>query len=318
MIALYMCIAVASALLFSFLLLSYYAYRKAFYANRAEDLGPYGRIDTKSHKPYKDEIRALIDRLLSLPCETVSIKARDGVSLSARYYHTGTGAPIVILAHGYRGNSQRDFAGGADMFLKMGYNLLLIDHRAHGESGGRVISFGIKERFDICDWAAYATDRFGKESKILLAGVSMGGACVLMAAGEELPDTVKGVLADCPYSSPLEIISRVGAKKGLPAPLVKAFSTVGARLFGGFSLRSYSASVAVERTKLPILIIHGDADDFVPLSMSEELKRKNPSIILKTVRGADHAVAYLADTEGYISEVKRFTEQILGGQNEDQ
>ncbi|MBR5140554.1 MAG: alpha/beta hydrolase, partial [Clostridia bacterium] len=289
-----------------------------FYADRSHDLDPYGRIDMKSHKPYKDEIRSLIDNLVSLPCERVSINARDGVRLSARYYHTGAGAPIVILAHGYRGNSLRDFAGGADMFLKMGYNLLLIDHRAHGDSGGKVISFGIRERFDVCDWAAYATDRFGEDSEILLAGISMGGACVLMAAGEDLPDTVKGVLADCPYSSPLGIIARVGTKKGVPDTLVRIFAITGARFFAKFALNEASALTAVEKTELPILIIHGDADGFVPLSMSEELKKKNPSIILKTVSGADHAVAYLADTEGYISEVKRFTEQILGGQNGNQ
>lgn len=317
MTALYIIIAVAAFLLLVFFFLSYYSYRKAFYADRTLDLSPYGRIDRGSHKPYKDEIKTLIDRLIALPCEKVFINARDGVRLSAGYYRVKDGAPVVIMAHGYRGNSQRDFAGGADMFFKMGYNLLLIDHRAHGDSGGKVISFGIKERFDICCWIDYITERFGSDSEILLAGVSMGAACVIMAAGESLPSAVNGVLADCPYSAPIEIIARVGGKKGIPKPLVKLFCTVGARLFGGFALTSFSALEAVEKTKLPILIIHGDADDFVPLSMSEELKKRNPSIILKTVSGADHAVAYLADTDGYVREVKKFTEQIFGRKNEN-
>ena len=317
MIALNICIAVFLFLLFNLFLAAFYAYRQAFYADRSRDITPYGRIDTKSHKPFKDEMRALIDRLVSLPCEKVYITARDGLKLSARYYHSRDGAPLVIMAHGYRGNSQRDFAGGADMFLKMGYNILLIEHRAHGDSEGKIITFGIKERFDIVDWAYYADKRFGGGCKIILAGISMGGACVLMALGEDLPDSVVGVLADCPYSSPLEIISHVGAGKGIAPSLVRFFARVGARVFAGFSLTSFSAIEAVKKAKLPILIIHGDADDFVPHSMSEELKAKNPSITLKTIPGADHAVAYLVDRDGYMREVEGFMNRILGGTNEN-
>ena len=87
---------------------------------------------------------------------------------------------------------------------------------------------------------------------------------------------------------------------------------MGARLFGGFSLFEYSPKEAAAMATVPILIIHGDADKFVPLSMSEEIQKANPSIILEVIEGAEHAVSYLKDTERYTSLVNSFINEILG------
>ena len=267
----------------------------------------------KSFAPYEDRIRELIDGLAARECERVCITARDGTRLFARYYHTADGAPLQILAHGYRGHALRDFAGGARLCLDLGHNLLLIDQRAHGESGGRTISFGIKERFDVLDWVNYASERFGREQRIILVGVSMGAGTVIMAAGEELPENVVGVIADCPFSSPIDIIERVGTDRGFPKVLIKPLVFSGARLFGGFSLSECSPKEAAARARIPILIIHGDADKFVPFEMSEEIRRANPSIIiLEKTEGAEHAVSYLKDTEAYTLRIKSFIEKILG------
>ena len=309
MIFLYIGLGVFCFFLLIYIALSFWAYRVTFYQRR---ITPYDRINMKSFAPYEQRIKALVDGMVEMECEKVSITARDGTRLSARYYHTADDAPLEIQAHGYRGHALRDFAGGARLCLENGHNLLLIDHRAHGESGGKTISFGIKERFDVLDWVNYACERFGREKKIVLVGVSMGAGTVIMAAGEALPENVVGVIADCPFSSPIEIIERVGAERGFPRPLIKPLVTGGARIFGGFSLFESSPREAASKIRVPVLIIHGDADGFVPFSMSEEIQRANPSIILEKIEGAEHAVSYLKDTRRYTALVKDFTEKILG------
>ena len=311
MIGLYIVIGAVAFLSVLFLFFSHYAYKKAFFADRTKKRDPYKGIDKRGYKPYEARMRALIDNIIALPCERVEITARDGLKLSGRYYHVKDGAPLEIQCHGYRSTPLRDFAGSAEECFKRQYNLLLIDHRSHGESEGKTITFGIKERFDVIDWVKYAVERFGADLKIILYGISMGAATVLMAAGEDMPENVRGVIADCPYSSPVDIIADVGSRSGIPASLVKLFAVAGARIFGGFSLCETSPAEAVKRARVPILLIHGDADTFVPDYMSDEIHAANPNTILKKFAGAEHAVAYLCDTDGYLALVNGFVDEVL-------
>lgn len=311
MIGVYIAIGALAFVALLFLLFSYYAYKKAFFSDRTKKRDPYKGIDKRGYKPYEARMRSLIDNIIALPCERVQIISRDGLKLSGRYYHVKDGAPLEIQCHGYRSTPLRDFAGSGEECFKRGYNMLLIDHRAHGESEGKTITFGIKERFDLLDWVKYAIERFGGDVKIILYGISMGAATVLMAAGEDMPENVKGVIADCPYSSPVDIIARVGGASGVPEPFVKLFAITGARIFGGFSLLESSPREAVKRARVPILLIHGEADTFVPAYMSDEIYAANPNIILKKFPEADHAVSYLCDTDGYLALADGFVDDVL-------
>ena len=319
MIALYISVGAVLFLLCLFLVFSYYAYRKTFYADSIKkNRDPYKGIDKRGYKPYEATLRALIDNIIAIPYEKVEIISRDGLRLSARYYHVRDGAPLEIQCHGYRSTPLRDFAVSGVECYKRCYNLLLIDHRAHGESEGNTITFGIKERFDVLDWINYAIERFGSDVRIILYGISMGGATVLMAAGEKLPENVKGIIADSPYSTPIDILAKVGAEKGIPKFLVKAFAFSGARIFGGFSLTQTSPKEAVKHAEVPILLIHGDADTFVPDYMSDEIYAANPSIILRKFAGADHAACYLSDSAGYLALADGFVDKVLlEDKNED-
>ena len=174
--------------------------------------------------------------------------------------------------------SLRDFSGGAYECISRGHNLLLIDQRAHGKSDGKVITFGIKERFDVKSWIDYSIHRHGENVKIMLYGISMGAATVLMASELNLPKNVVGIVADCPYSSPKAIIKKVTGEMGLPATLFYPFIRLGALIFGGFDPSSAAPILAVKNTDIPILLIHGDADDFVPCEMSDEISESGRTV----------------------------------------
>lgn len=300
-------------LLFTVLILtgSFYAFRIAFYSPK-KDRNQVIKPKDPQYDPYREEMRRLYHQLKDRPCELVSIISHDGLKLSGRYYHIKDGAPLDIGFHGYRSHPFTDFSGGTELSFLMEHNVLLIDERAHGRSEGSIISFGILERLDLLEWVNYAVSRFGRDQKILLFGVSMGGATVLMASELELPNNVKGIIADCPYAKPLDVIQYVGSRTGLPNWLIKTFSLLSARIFGGFDLLETDAVCAVKKTKVPILIIHGEDDRYVPCWMSESVAMANPNMVQRfTFPGAAHGISYLTDTPRYHRLVKEFIMKIL-------
>ena len=301
-------LAVCLALLALFLLLLLLVYRKTFYAGRRK-MSPYGM--PHGMPEMGEKTRELVAALEARPAERIVITAHDGTRLSARYHHVRDGAPLQIQCHGYRGHASRDFCGGNPLAASLGHNTLLIDQRAHGESGGHTITFGIRERFDILDWISYARGRFG-EVPIILVGISMGGASVLMASGEPLPATVSGVIADCPYSSPREIICSVIRRMHLSPRLAYPLVSIAARLFGRFSLSECTALEAVTRADIPILLLHGEEDGLVPVEMSQRIAEAGGARVrLVTFPGADHGMSYVVDPVRYGDAVSCFLNDCL-------
>ncbi len=290
---------------------SAYAYRIAFYSP-AQGRDQVVKPADPQYDPYREEMRRIYHQLNNKPCEYVSIQSRDGLTLSGRYYHICDGAPLDIGFHGYRSHPITDFSGGSELSFLMGHNLLLIDERAHGKSQGKTITFGILERQDLLCWVNYAIERFGADVKILLYGVSMGGATVLMASELELPENVKGIVADCPYGRPLDVIEHVGKDTSFPQWLIRPFVILGARIYGGFDLEETDAVKAVKHTKVPVLIVHGDDDRYVPCEMSAEIAESNPSMVRRFIfPGAAHGISYLTDTPRYQKIVKEFVQHIM-------
>ena len=292
---------------------SYYAYYIAFHSPK----NARGKIPSTSgalYDPYRPRMKEVWDQLVERPFETVTIRSKEGLSLSGRYYHIQDGAPLVIGFHGYRSHPLTDFSGGSELIFQMGYNLLLPDQRAHHSSEGTAISFGIQERWDVKSWAEYAVARFGSNVQILLMGISMGGATVLMVSELPLPEQVRGIVSDCPYAIPEAIILEVGKKEHYPSWLIRPFLHIGAKIYGGFTLSETNAVQAVKNTRLPILIIHGEADSFVPCQMSVQAydvcagKKQ-----LLTFPDAEHGVSFLADGFRYTAAVIDFLKENIPG-----
>lgn len=291
-------------------LLAYICYRMVFYSKPRDpvQMRKLRLINGEDYEPFLDEMHAWMKAAREYPHEDLVTYSHDGLTLHGYYYEQTPGAPIEIQFHGYRGDADRDLGGAIFRAFAVGRNALVIDHRASGRSDGNVISFGILEHRDCLAWVDRAIERFGPEVELHLTGISMGAATVLMAAGEPLPDNVKSVLADCPYSSPREIIRKVMRDKKYPVPLLYPFVRMGARVYGKFRLESCSPIEAVSRARVPIILYHGESDAFVPCDMSRALydacasEKKR----LVTVPNAAHALAYSVDKENYLKTLKEF------------
>lgn len=309
MIGLTIALCALGALLLLVLVTAWICFVRVFYAPKRKVLGadeydiPPGEI----YESYRDEMIAWTKEARTLPHEEMTITTSDGLTLRGSYYECKVGAPIEILFHGYQGNAERDLAGGIGRCFALGRNALLVNQRASGSSDGHVITFGIKECKDCLVWVDHVLARFGEDTKIILTGMSMGAATVMMAAGETLPDNVVCVLADCGYTSARDIIRKIIREMHLPDGILYPFVKLGARLFGRFSLDSNSPLAAMKRCRLPIIFIHGEADDFVPCEMSRTLYEacRAPKKLV-TVPHAGHGLAFPVDKEGYLAALRDF------------
>lgn len=245
---------------------------------------------------YKPAVKEGIDFIERQAHTRVYCRSFDKLKLSARYYDCKS-EKTVILFHGYRSSAKRDFSCAVKMYYEYGYNVLLVDQRSHGESEGRLITFGVKERRDVLSWVNYTLENTGA-SEIYLGGMSMGATTVLLSAGLPLPENVKGIIADCGFTSPVSIIKKVARQAfRINAGIFIPFMNLLCRIFGGFSLYGVSTTEALADSKIPVLFIHGMNDNFVPCEMSRSAYESagcKKDILL--VEGADHGMSYLVDT----------------------
>lgn len=295
------------------LLISYIIYRIGFYTPIRMQKESLNMDNNPNPTEIDKKVIKWCHELESTPYEHVETVSFDGLRLCGRYYHEKDGAPLLIGFHGYRGKPSWDFSCGSKMYQGMGFNVLLIEERGHCSSEGHTITFGVKERKDCVTWIEYAVKRFGDKTDIIIAGISMGAATVLMAADLGLPKNVKGIIADCPFSSPVAIINKVTQKDlKIPAKLAYPFTWTAAAFYGNFILDESSAIEAVKSTPVPILLIHGEADDFVPTEMSKAIHDANPSMIeFHTFPEAGHGLSCVMDPDRYKKIIYSFTSRVL-------
>ena len=290
---------------------AYAAVRVGCYVPPRCDEDVFSMPDTEQYNVFRAQSEKMIRDTLSIPYEDVFITSFDGLRLHAKFYAASERkAPVQIMFHGYKSSAERDFCGGLREGIDGGFNVLLVDQRAHGESEGKYLTFGVNERFDCLSWASYAAERFGNDVKIYLYGISMGASTVLMASALPLPKSVSGIVADCGYTSPKDIIFSVLRDHHVPTAPVYAVARIGAKLFCGFDLDSASAPEALSHSRIPVLFIHGDDDRFVPCRMSREnfeasaAERKK----LLIVPNAGHGLSYMLDRPAYLSALHEFLE----------
>ena len=283
-------------LLIVFFVILFGLYRYTFYSPKKGQSNDFN-LGAPLYEGHRDEVIPLIEGIRKVPYEDVYIKSFDKLKLHARLYDNKSNT-VAILCHGYRGTAYRDFSGGASEVLKYGYNMILIDERAHGLSEGHSITFGVREVQDLIKWVEYARERFGKDINLVLVGISMGGATVLMAA-DKVEGNVK-IIADCPFSSPRIILEETIRQIKLSPKVFYPILNLSSIIFAHTNLSKISAYDSVAKTNHPILIIHGDSDKVVPHYISEDLYKKHQDKIqYELFAGANHGMSYLVDLPRY-------------------
>ena len=265
------------------------------------------RTATKMSGGSWDKHRTLLDKsrkwLDAAECECASIKSFDNLTLSGYYYPAKNNNGCLVMAfNGYRSESRGQYSHITQYLNIQGFDVVLIDDRAHGSSEGKYVGFGVLDRLDCKKWIEFINEKLDHSRKIYLYGVSMGAATVLMASGPDLPKEVKGVIADCGFTTPYAVFKHVLNKNyHLPAFPLLNISNLFCRVFAKYDFRGASAIEAVEKSTLPLLVIHGENDTFVPAYMGPEIYNASNSRYKKLlmVKDAYHAESYFIDMETY-------------------
>lgn len=249
------------------------------------------------------------------PKEELTLKSHDGLTLKALFIPSPqtNQRVFVVLAHGYTSKGL-DMGVEAKFYNEeLGFNVLAPDDRGHGKSEGHYIGFGWHDRLDYLNWIQYLIKTFGQDIKILLHGISMGGATVLMLSGEKLPSNVKAIVSDCAYTSARDILAyQLKRMYGLPPFPILSLTSLLTRIRAGYTFHEASALEQVKKATVPILFIHGREDSFVPFDMVHALYKACASEkMLLEVEGAGHGESLSKDNENYRRTVKAFIGKYL-------
>lgn len=251
-------------------------------------------------RPWIDSLKsihALRDTFITMP---------TGERHHALYVKTGSNNTALII-HGWRDCSIEYLFLGRLYERQLGYNIVIPDLHAHGQSEGDMIHMGWLDRNDVLKWlTAFQTDT------MVVHGVSMGAANTMMLAGEKMPEAIRDIrfVEDCGYTSVWEeFAGELKNQFQLPEfPLMYSTSLL-CKILEGWSFGEASAINQVRKCHRPMLFIHGDCDTFVPTEMVHRLYDAKPDKKeLWITEGAEHAESYLRHKEAYAEHIKKFLE----------
>ena len=253
--------------------------------------------------------RATVQREFHAELQDVSIAAADGVSLKGWFIQPErSNGNAVIFLHGVTDNRE-GMGGFARLFLAHGYSALLIDSRAHGESGGTLATYGVLEHDDVHRWVSWLYQQ--RRAKCVYGlGESMGAAILVQSLDTE--PKLCGAIAESPFAtfrdgaySKFSEMSGLGLwfGKTLGQPMIES-GLLYARLRYGVDLTQASPSYAARNSTVPLLLIHGTADRNIFPVNSEKLHRVDAAHSeLWEVPGAFHTGAWARDPQGFESRV---------------
>lgn len=241
------------------------------------------------------------------PCQELQMLSYDGLKLFGHFIEGKNKNLLAILVHGY-GGDYKDLNSFADLFLKRGYSVLAIECRAHGKSEGKMIGMGWLDRIDLEGWINLMLEK-NPNYKIVLFGQSMGAATVCMALGDKLPDNIVCAISDCGYDNVYRQFYHVckNSLKFMARPTLNIFYNYMKRT-KDFDIKHADTISQLKKSKVPVLFIHGKADEFVPVEMCYRMSAAVPEerrqVLL--VEGAGHIMSYGIDEVTYTKTVKNF------------
>lgn len=265
----------------------------------------------KDYGPFLDAMDSGELKLKNTAHEEIQIESHDGQLLVGHWFQHPNAKRLVVAMHGWRSSWASDFGFVSDFLHENGCSVLYAEQRGQGSSGGEYMGFGMIERYDCLEWIKWIDSQNPKNLPIYLAGVSMGAATVMMTADLELPENVRGIVADCGFTSIHDIWKHV-ARRNLHLPY-SIYGTLADSLCREkicIGTKDCSTLQALENSRVPVLFVHGTNDHFVPVEMTYQNYQacKAPKRLL-IVPGADHGMSYYKEQQRYEQALRDFWRQ---------
>jgi uncharacterized protein len=230
---------------------------------------------------------------VGLDYRKVDFRSTDGLVLSAWWVEKAGSSRAAVLVHGWGGDrSDLHVVETARVYERAGYNVLMLDLRGHGRSGGERVTLGYREARDVRGALSWLEQRGFDPEEVVLHGWSMGGAAVVRAA----PGTgVAAVVEESAYADlPPLLRERIPDVSGLPAFFNPGIFLMG-RLFLGidpWAVRPEEEAKQLFREGVPFMIIHSRDDEVVPFEHAESLAAAHPKATFWEVEGYGHVETF--------------------------
>lgn len=236
--------------------------------------------------------------------EEINLKSYDKKNLKG-YFLNNHSNKLVIMVHGYHGRYY-SLTAQAHIFFDNGYDVLSINNRCHDTSEGKLITMGKRESKDLDKWIELMLER-NPNYQIVLYGISMGGhIAMLSAAKPNVNEKVKCVIEDCGFNSLKDELILMVKQSPAPFPILTVYLAEWySVLFHHFSY-SYSIDKAFKTLKLPILLIHGSQDNYVPT----ENIYKNEKAVPENVYHETHVFEGSGHTKSVVDSRKKYTKVV--------
>ena len=260
-------------------------------------------LEGTAYFPYKDDLKKSIVESKKIECTLVTINSNDNLKLVGRYYDKKSSTTLLLI-HGYQSNSFNNFSSLMQYCLSLGFNVLMIDQRAHGMSEGRFTTTGCKEKYDLLNWISWV-DSNTDCSNIFIYGISMGATTIGLASDKIDNPKVKGLIMEAGFTSFYEELwfssGKVFTKKAAMNYIV---------LCAKYLLKSdikESTTDALSRTTIPVLFFHGNNDTEVPMSHTKEnFLACSSDKYFSIVEGAPHTLCHYIGKENVENKIKEF------------
>lgn len=223
----------------------------------------------------------------------------------------------VILIHGY-GDAKVGAIAWAPTWRSLGYHCLAIDLRAHGESGGTMTTGGVRERDDLDLLINQLLARRPAQTRqVVLFGISLGGGVALATAARR--DDLAAVITDSVFADYTAAATEHGELIGAPLPSLLPWTIRWAERLAAIRFDDAKPLSTLPNCECPVMLIHGDADPFVPddqvLALGKALiDRAHPRDVHWIVEGAQHVIALERDPEAYRDRIAAFLDRALSRQ----
>lgn len=247
----------------------------------------------------------------SIKKESISIPSMFGYDIKGFLIAPYKEMKFMIICHGVTMNHLNSVKY-MNIFLNRGFNVIIYDHRRHGLTAGKTTSYGHYEKEDLKAVVDWVKKRFGKNCTIGIHGESMGAVTTLLYAGM-LEDGADFYIVDCPFSD-LERQLHFRLKEeypSLPSFLVMPIAKLFLKLRDGYHVKDVSPIRVINRIQHPILFIHSEPDDYIPVDMTKELysKKRGAKQLYIAPKGL-HAMSYTENKKEYEEAIDQFLSSI--------
>jgi pimeloyl-ACP methyl ester carboxylesterase len=220
----------------------------------------------------------------------------------------------VVLIHGYS-DAKVGVIAWAPTWHALGYHVLALDLRAHGESDGAYSTSGYHERHDLNQVINQLRSQRADETRhLVLFGISLGASVALAAmAIRETPEDVEAVVLECPYAEYPHAVLAHAAQMNMPGRTLQPLAIRLAGWMSGAHFDEVAPVKTILKAPCPVMLIQGGCDVFVTESDMRAMEaalaqRSDPRSVYWRVEEAGHVTGICADPEEYRQRIKAFLE----------